>query len=245
MRIALNRPLQSNLARLLQLQPLHPLATIRLILTTPDLLGQRIRPLLGRGKRLPADAAVLPVRDDLLGDARVPDMMQVEPLLVKKHRYPVPALLHVLCVQRLVDVAHKVNDELGRLSALDHVQRLVQQARGVVLDGAHHAPLGFAIALVDDAARVRGRILGVDVVQGPRPPTPFGVPDRIGPGGYIGKVVGGVVAQEGLEIGGGGVGDEVACEVGDGDVSEACFRAGGVSVLVMFQVTAIPLSLIS
>lgn len=63
-------------------------------------------------------------------------------------------------------------------------------------------------------------------MQGPRPTTPFGVPDRVGPGGYVGEVVRGVVAQEGLEVGGGGVGDEVAGDVGDGDVSEACCCCG-------------------
>lgn len=71
-------------------------------------------------------------------------------------------------------------------------------------------------------------------MQGPRPTTPFGVPDRVGPGGYIGEVVRGVVAQEGLEIGGGGVGDEVAGDVGDGDVSEACCWCGR-RVLAMFH----------
>lgn len=124
-------------------------------------------------------------------------------------------------MQRLVDVAHEMDHELGRLRALDHVQGLVQHARGVVLDGADHAALGLAVALVYDAARMRRGVLRVDVVQGTRPPAPFGVPDRVGPGGYVGQVVGGVVAQEGLEVGGGGVRDEVGGQVGDGDVSEA------------------------
>lgn len=120
MLVPLNRPLQRNLARLLQLQPLHPITAIRLVLALPDLLRQRICPLLGRGKGPPTNTLLL-VRNDFLGDARVPNMVQVEPLLVKEHRDPVAPLLHVLRVQRLVDVPDKVNHELGRLRALDHV----------------------------------------------------------------------------------------------------------------------------
>lgn len=75
-------------------------------------------------------------------------------------------------------------------------------------------------------------------MQGAGPSAPFGVPDRVGPGGYVGEVIGGVVAQEGVEVGRGGVGDEVAGEVGDGDVSEAwccwavCVSGGSVPAIV-------------
>jgi hypothetical protein len=58
---------------------------------------------------------------------------------------------------------------------------------------------------------------------------PFRVAHRVGPGRDPREVLGRVVAEEGLEVGGGGRRDEVAGEVGDADVSEACgwVRVGG------------------
>lgn len=121
MRIPLHRPFERNLFRALQLQPLDPLLTIPLIHALPNLLGKLLRPLLRRREWFSADAMSLLSGNKLLRNTAVPDMMQIKPLLIEKHRYPVPALGHVLRVQRLVDVADKVDHELGCLRALDHV----------------------------------------------------------------------------------------------------------------------------
>lgn len=103
-------------------------------------------------------------------------MMQIKLDVIKFHQNPVPPLGDVLIVQRLVDVAHEVNDELGGDQPVRLAQRRVQELRGVVLDGRDHAALGLAVALVDDAAVGRGVVLGVDVVQRAGELAPFCVP---------------------------------------------------------------------
>lgn len=47
--------------------------------------------------------------------------------------------------------------------------------------------------------------MGVDEVKGAGEAAPFGVPDRVGPAGDLGEVVGLVVAEELLEVRLGGV----------------------------------------
>lgn len=84
MRIPLHRPLQRNLARALQLQALHPLTTVRLILALSNLLRQLLRPLLRRGKRPSANTMLL-MGNNLLRNAGVPHMMQIKPLVVEEH----------------------------------------------------------------------------------------------------------------------------------------------------------------
>lgn len=51
--------------------------------------------------------------------------------------------------------------------------------------------------------------MGVDEVEGAGEVAPLGVADRVGPGGDAGEVRRRGVAEEGLEEGGGGRGDEV------------------------------------
>jgi hypothetical protein len=131
-------------------------------------------------------------------------VVQVVPTAVEQHVDPVPAALHILRVQRLVDVADKMDDELGGDGALPGRERPVgvEQARGVVVQGADDAPpVLFAVTLEVDAAVLRGVVLGVDEVEVGGEAAPFGVPDRVGPGGDAGEVVGCVVAQERLQVG--------------------------------------------
>lgn len=133
-------------------------------------------------------------------------------------------------MQRLVHVAHKVHDKLGRDGALRRVQPRVQQPRRVVGQRADDAAalVLLAVALKVDAA-VRGWVvLGVDEVEVLGEAAPFGVAHRVGPGRDAREVFGCVVAEQGLEVGGGGGRDEVAGEVGDADVAEAW---GGVSCI--------------
>jgi hypothetical protein len=51
---------------------------------------------------------------------------------------------------------------------------------------------------------------------------PFAVPDRVGPGCYVGEVVAGVIAEERLEVVCGLRLDKVAGDVGNSDMPEAC-----------------------
>ncbi len=152
-------------------------------------------------------------------------MVQVKPPPVKQHLDPIPPALHILRVQRLVDVPHKMHDELGGYRALGGALPRVEQARGVVVQGADDAAAVLLAVAVEVDAAVGGRgVLGVDEVEVGGEAAPFGVPDRVGPGGDAGEVVGAVVVEEGLQEGGGFGGDEGAGDVGDADVAEAWGR---------------------
>lgn len=138
------------------------------------------------------------------------------------HMDAVAASSDVLDVQRLVDIADEVDDELGGLVPAPGPQFRIEQLRGVVLERAHDAAVGLAVALEVDAA-VRGRaVLGVDEVEVLAEAAPSRVPDAVGPRGDAGEVVLGVVAQQGLEIRRRVLPDEIAGDVGDGDVAETC-----------------------
>lgn len=128
----------------------------------------------------------------------------------------------VLRVQRLVDVADKVDDELGGLAATPGVEVAVQQLLRVVLDRADDAAVLLAVALKVDAAVRRRRVLGVDEVEVLGEATPSRVPDAVGPRGDAGEIVLRVVAQEVLEVSSSLVLDKIAGEIGDGDVTQAC-----------------------
>lgn len=139
----------------------------------------------------------------------------------------------VLDVQRLVDVADEVDDELGGLVPPPGPQSRIEQLRGVVLERAHDAAVGLAVALEVDAA-IRGRaVLGVDEVEVLGEAAPFRVPDAVGPRGDAGEVVLGVVAQQRLEVGRRVLPDEITGDVGDGDVPQTCSSPRSASSLAV------------
>lgn len=140
------------------------------------------------------------------------------------HVNAVAALRDILRVQRLMNVADEMDDELGRLVPLPGPQLRVEQLRRVVLQRAHDAAISLAIALEVDAA-IRGRVvLSVDEVEVLGEAPPFRVPDAVGPGRDARQVVLRVVAQESLEIRRRVLLDEVASDVGNRDMAQTCAR---------------------
>jgi hypothetical protein len=230
MRIPLPRPRHSSALHIRQIRRPQPVNPLLRKLAPLNLPRQLIRPLLGLRKRPPPPHPA----HKLLRNTRIPHMMQIHLPPIKQHMNPIPTPLHILRVQRLVHVTNKMHDKLGRDGALRRVQARVEQARRVVgqrRDDAAALVL-LAVALELDAAVRRRVVLGVDEVEVLGEAAPFCVAHRVGPGRDPGEVLARVVAEEGLEVGGGLGRDEVAGEVGDTDVSEACRRGGANWVLV-------------
>lgn len=196
--IPLSRPTQRSPSRILKINPIQPLLALRLELPILDLGSEFRRPLERLTVRLPPHPA-----NQALSNARIPHMVQIQLVALPQHVDAVASARDILIVQRLVDVADKVHDELGGLRAQPGGHVRVEDLRGVVLDGGHDAALGLAVALELDGARVRRRVFGVDEVVDARVVGPFAVADRVGPGRDVGEVVGRVVAEEGLEVVGG------------------------------------------
>lgn len=196
--IPLPRPTQPSPNHILEVQSHQPLLPLCRKLPSLNLARQLPRPLQRAHIRLPPPPH--PAPNPPLGNTRVPHVVQVQLAPLPQHMDAIAAAGDVLIVQRLVDVADKVHDELGGLRAQPRGQVRVEHLRRVVLDGRHDAALGFAVAREVDGARVRGRVFGVDEVEGPRVVRPLGVADGVGPGRDVGEVVGRVVAEEGLEV---------------------------------------------
>ena len=89
----------------------------------------------------------------------------------------VPRRHTVLRMQRLVDVAHEVDDKLGGLVPPPGVQVVVQELLRVVLDGADNTAVLLTVA-VEIHAAVRGRgVLGIYEVEVLGETAPTGVAD--------------------------------------------------------------------
>lgn len=146
--------------------------------------------------------------------------MEIHLRAMPQHMYPIPTPCHILVMQRLVQVANKVNNKLGRNIPVAPPQRGIERLLGIVRKRCDDAAGLLAIALEVDVARSGRVVLGVDEVEGFGEAAPAGVADGIGPGGDVGHVVGGFVVEEVFEVGFGGVGDEFGGEVGGGDVTQ-------------------------
>ena len=120
----------------------------------------------------------------LLGDARVPDAVQVGRAVVPAHVDAVAAAGEPGRVQRLVDIGllrqlgcRGCRGRAGRTEEVDHPfqrhlplvprARDVERQRRVVCDRRHDASALRAVARHVEAARVRRRVVRVDIV--PRP----------------------------------------------------------------------------
>lgn len=203
----------------------QPLVALSGKLAVGDVEGQLVGPALGERIGLAAQAAY-----PLFDNGRVPDVVQVELAGVPEDVDGVAAEGDVFVVQRLVQVADKVDDKLGGLGAAPGGEGGFEGLARVVCEGVDDAARGLAVALKVDAAGARRVVVGVDEVKGLCEAAPFGVADRVGPAGDASEVVVAVGAEELLQVGLGRAGDEAAGEVGGGDVAEAwrpSARAGG------------------
>lgn len=108
-------------------------------------------------------------------------MVQVELLAIPLDIDAISAPRNVLVVERLMQVADEVDDELGGLSTAPGGQRVVKRLFRIVGQGADDAARPLAVALEVDVARQGRVIVGVDEVERLGEATPFGVSDGIGP----------------------------------------------------------------
>lgn len=133
----------------------------------------------------------------------------------------VSASRYVLVVQRLVDISHEMDHELGRLRTQPEGHGRIQDLRGVVLDGGDDAALLLAIAFQVDCTAVRRVVLGIDEMEDARKVTPFGVAYGISPSGDAGQVILVGVAQQSLKVMCRLRLNEIAGDVGDSNMTEA------------------------
>lgn len=131
---------------------------------------------------------------------------------------------HIRAQMTMQNVMRRAQQQ--QLTMQQQQQARVERLAGVVGEGGDDAAVGLAVAAHVNAARGRGRVMGVDEVEVLGEAAPARVADGVGPGGDGGEVVGAGVAQELLEVRGGGVGDEAAGEVGVESRSPMSRRSG-------------------
>lgn len=218
--VGLARPRQRRAVGVGQANVLDPRRPLVGPFPLANLAGELRRPAPRQRVRPAAQAA-----QPLLQDGAVPDVVQVELAAAPADVDAVAAAGRVLVVQRLVQVADKVDDKLGRLRAAPGRQRRVVRLRRVVGQRRHDAAARLAVARQVHVARARRLVVRVDEVKRAGELAPFRVADGVGPAGDGREVVVVAALEEVLEVGLGRVGDEVAGNVGRGDVSKTC--AGG------------------
>lgn len=174
--IRLPRPQQRRGRGIPKIDAVTPVLGLRPELSPLDLANKSGRPLTSLVERLSPHAA-----DPRLGYARVPDVVQLELGAPEDDVDLVPALRHVLRMERLVDVADKVHEELCRVLVVTPRERAVHEARRIVVDRRDHTAGGLAVALEVNGTCIRNRVLCVDEVEGTRKLAPLGVPDGVGP----------------------------------------------------------------
>lgn len=215
--VSLPRPSQSGADGVIKVEVLQPSLLLLGEASIGDLDGKLPGPVASKLKGVAVQTA-----QQLLGNGAIPDVVEVELAAVKQDMDAVAALRDVLVVQRLVEVADKVHDKLGGLVALPERQAGLDRLLGVVCEGGDDAAVVLAVALKVDVALLGRAVVGVDEVERLCVPAPVGVADRVGPAGYLGDVVGALVVEQLLEVSFCRVGDEVAGEVGGGDVTKTC-----------------------
>lgn len=211
--IAFSRPCHCCLNRIREIQVFQPRFLTLCELAVGNLNGQLVRPLQRKRIGLPTHAT-----EPLLRDGAIPHMVQVVVPPIPLHVNTVAAPSDILIMQRLVQVADKVDDKLGSLRTQPCRQLGIERLAGVVCQRADDAAILLAVALEVDVARLGRVVVGVDEVEVLGEAAPSRVADRVGPSGNVGEVFGFVAAQELLEVGLGRVGDKVAGEVGCCDV---------------------------
>lgn len=93
-----------------------------------------------------------------------------------------------LIVERLRDVADKVDQELERLGSVGGGEASVANALGVVDNGRHGTARRTAVPVIVDIAAGGRVILGIDKVQRGRPGAGSGRTIAVGPRGNVGEV---------------------------------------------------------
>lgn len=129
-------------------------------------------------------------------------MVQIQLRPLPQHMDPVPTARNILIVQRLVDIADEMHDELGGLRTQPGRDGWVRHLRRVIGDGGYNAAFFLAVPVKIDSA-VSGRVvLRVYEVEDAREMAPFGVADAVCPGRDAGKIVGVTrAAEERLKVG--------------------------------------------
>jgi hypothetical protein len=160
--VRIARPRQSRPLRIRNIVALEPRLRASLVLAGLDVLCQVCSPGLSISiGDVAGDAA------DFVGDARVPEGVQVPVGAVEGRVDRVASDRDGFVVERLGDVAHEVDDPAESVVELFGGQlRRLLDALGVVGDGGDDAAFfGGAVAVVVDVAGVGRIVFGVDVVE--------------------------------------------------------------------------------
>lgn len=146
--------------------------------------------------------------------------MQVEISPIPQDMDAVSTSCDILVMQRLMQIANEVNDKLGSLRSSPCRQGRIDGLLGVVGQSGDDAAVLFAVTLKVDIAVLGRAVVRIDEMEVLCESAPFRVSDRIGPGGYLGHVIGILATEELLQVGFCRIGDEVACNVGCRYVSQ-------------------------
>ena len=163
--VGVARPSQSRPLRIRNIVALKPSLRASAVLAGLDILGQVRSPGLSIGE---CDVGAGGDVAELVGDARVPEGMQVPEGAVEGRVDLVASDRDGFVVERLGDVAHEVDDPAESVVELFGGQlRRFLDALGVVCDGGDDAAFfGMAVAVVVDVADPSlGVVFGVDVVE--------------------------------------------------------------------------------
>jgi hypothetical protein len=215
--IGLIRPLHRGGDGIIEVQAICPVLAFSSEFSLLDLGGEIRGPGVCGDVWFPAVAA-----QHLLGDAGIPHVVQIQLCVLPLYMDSIAPLSNVLRVQRLVDVADEVDDELGGLVAPPRVQAAVQQLGGVVLDRTHDASVLLAIPVKVDTAVGRRRVLGVDEVEVLGEAAPFRIADAVCPRRNASEVVLSIVPQQILEISRRVILDKVARDISNSDMAQTC-----------------------
>jgi hypothetical protein len=156
-RIRVVGPEHSGVDRVFGFEALGPRLGLFLIHAALDLARQIRRPALGVSETV--------ISREFLRNRRIPGGMQIRACAVEGDVNQIAADLEVLDVQRLVDVAGKVDHPLERFLLLGQADGGSDGAGAVIGDGGHDAAFLGTVALVVDVAGGGRGVEGVDVVE--------------------------------------------------------------------------------
>jgi hypothetical protein len=111
-RISLSGPGKCRVNWFLKVQVLQPGLFRICKLAICNLNSKLVGPVAGQLRRVAVKAA-----QQLLGNRAVPDVVEIEVFTIKDHRQPIASLFNIFVMQRLVEIADKMDNELGGLVA--------------------------------------------------------------------------------------------------------------------------------
>jgi hypothetical protein len=136
------------------------------------------------------------------------------------HIDAVAATLHILVMERLMQIFDEMQNELRGLHAPPRREISRESLGSIVGESSDDAAIVLAVAFKVNVARVRWIIVSVDEVVVLGKASPFGVANRISPSGYLCQVVILIITQKLLEMSLRSVLDEVAGDEGSCNVAE-------------------------